>query len=303
VGRITGIVQNEPIDSGYDPLLAYDGRWAWPEAPIEARLKHHPALPLRAEFLYESPWTAPKDAKTFELLADNAFDTCILAVPVGALSPMCDDIANKLPAWRTMLETSSTTPTLSAQLWQSRTTSELGWPNGQTVLTANRAPLSTWSDMSFLLKIEQPSSSEHLSYFCGPYPRKPYTNPPPVDFSEQELARGIASTSRWMNDNLGELMPKAAAPTSFAPAPGGDELYVRVNSFPSDGYVLTRPGSVRNRLAPGDSGVANLYLAGDWTKNGFDIGSFETAVVSGLLCAKAIAGTRVRVPGESDRVV
>ena len=94
-----------------------------------------------------------------------------------------------------------------------------------------------------------------------------------------------------MAQNLSELLPTAHPPNSYAPKPGGDELYVRVNFCPSERYVLTPPGSVAHRLAPGASGLDNLFLAGDWTKNGFDIGSYETAVAAALLCAQAMAGT------------
>jgi len=59
---------------------------------------------------------------------------------------------------------------------------------------------------------------------------------------------------------------------------------------PSDRYVLTLVGSSKTRLQPGASGYANLFLAGDWTDYGLNLGCFEGAVISGLMAANAITG-------------
>ncbi|MGZ4620407.1 MAG: FAD-dependent oxidoreductase, partial [Frankiaceae bacterium] len=66
--------------------------------------------------------------------------------------------------------------------------------------------------------------------------------------------------------------------------------YWRANVDPSDRYVLSLPGTARYRLRPGDSGVANLFLAGDWTECGLDAGCVEAAVTSGLLAGNAMCG-------------
>jgi uncharacterized protein with NAD-binding domain and iron-sulfur cluster len=302
VERVVGTVQNRPVGADYEPLQPYLGRWVWPDAPIDARLLHHPPWNGRPEHLYESPDMQPASAERFELIADEDFDVCVLAISVEALKTICKDFAAKHPPWRAMLASASTTPTISGQLWQAQTTAELGWPNGPTVLTANAPPFSTWADMSFLLPLET-QKSRHISYFCGPYPRADYPVPSPTgDIGPAELARASGDAQRWLSDNLAELLPGAALPTSFAATGDADEFYVRVNSYPSDCYVLTVHGSVKDRLAPGASGIDNLFLAGDWTKNGYDIGSFETAVLSGLLCARAITGSADRFVGETDLV-
>ena len=54
--------------------------------------------------------------------------------------------------------------------------------------------------------------------------------------------------------------------------------------------VLSTPGTLDNRLAPDPSGFANLFLAGDWTRNGINAASAESAAVSGFQAAAAIAG-------------
>jgi uncharacterized protein with NAD-binding domain and iron-sulfur cluster len=66
--------------------------------------------------------------------------------------------------------------------------------------------------------------------------------------------------------------------------------YFRANVQPSDRYVLSLPGTARYRLAPGDSGFANLFPAGDWTACVLDAGCMEAATISGMLAAEAITG-------------
>jgi hypothetical protein len=74
---------------------------------------------------------------------------------------------------------------------------------------------------------------------------------------------------------------------------GADRLqaqYVRANLDPSDRYVQSMPGTGRHRLAPGDTGVRSLVVAGDWTATGLDAGCLEAATRSGVLAARAVRG-------------
>jgi hypothetical protein len=73
--------------------------------------------------------------------------------------------------------------------------------------------------------------------------------------------------------------------------------YWRANIVGSERYVLTPPGSVDKRLRPDESGVENLVLAGDWTRNGVCGGSVEAAVTSGKLASRALSGSPAVVPG------
>ncbi|HEX7947399.1 MAG TPA: hypothetical protein VF495_22235, partial [Phenylobacterium sp.] len=305
--RVRGIVQNEPTDSEYDPLVPYTPpnkptRLVWPDAPIAARLKEKLEPAERAEFLYENPWRAPTTAKPFELVADEDFDVCLLGIPVGDLGRITQDLAQKIPDWRDMLAGSGTAPTIAAQLWQPYNTATLGWSNGESVLTANVPPHSTWADMSFLRPLEAggTEAKAHLSYLCGPVITFDYGAPPKdIDFGPLELKRADQVTRAWCHDNLASVLPQAALPAQNVPG-DPDELYVRINTFPSELYVLTMPDKVNARLTPGGSFVPNLFLAGDWTRNGYDIGSFETAVLSGLICARAMGARGVALGGEQD---
>jgi uncharacterized protein with NAD-binding domain and iron-sulfur cluster len=48
---------------------------------------------------------------------------------------------------------------------------------------------------------------------------------------------------------------------------------------------------VQYRLEAWDSKFSNLVLAGDWIYTGFNVGSFEGAVMSGKLAALALTGS------------
>ena len=71
------------------------------------------------------------------------------------------------------------------------------------------------------------------------------------------------------------------------------------NTTGSERYVLTTAGSVATRLAADESGVENLMLAGDWTRNGVDGGCVEAAVTSGMQAARALIGYDRPIIGEN----
>ena len=69
-----------------------------------------------------------------------------------------------------------------------------------------------------------------------------------------------------------------------------DRQYFRANVDPSERYVLSLKGTTSFRLAPGDSGFANLVLTGDWTRNGFNAGCVEATTLSGMQASQTISG-------------
>jgi hypothetical protein len=108
-----------------------------------------------------------------------------------------------------------------------------------------------------------------------------------------------------MDAHAGALWPKATPPgnpaalsydklIARASAVGVermDEQYFRANVEGSERYVLSVAGSRHYRLKSDGSGFTNLFLAGDWTENGFlDAGCIEACTLSGLQCARAISG-------------
>ena len=71
-------------------------------------------------------------------------------------------------------------------------------------------------------------------------------------------------------------------------------------SLPSQlyGELLSLPGSTQYRLAPdlalalkgGASACANLWLAGDWTRNPINLGYVEATTMRGLQAARGLTG-------------
>jgi uncharacterized protein with NAD-binding domain and iron-sulfur cluster len=65
-------------------------------------------------------------------------------------------------------------------------------------------------------------------------------------------------------------------------------------------YVQYLPGSLPARLRAEESGFGNLFLCGDWTRNGLNAGAAEAAVMSGVICARAIWGDHSLIAAEVD---
>jgi hypothetical protein len=123
----------------------------------------------------------------------------------------------------------------------------------------------------------------------------------------QATADALARTSAidYLRRDVTRLWPEARGRDGFdwqllVGGDGFDSQYWRGNFTGTERYALTLAGSVRYRLWPGESGFENLFLAGDWTRNGIDGGSGEAAVTSGMLAAQAISGEPRHVTGAAD---
>ena len=75
-----------------------------------------------------------------------------------------------------------------------------------------------------------------------------------------------------------------------------DEQYFMGVMNPSDNYVLAAPRTNIYRLGADETRFENLALAGDWTRNPVSFGCLESAAMSGILAARALAGKAVRRP-------
>jgi hypothetical protein len=79
-----------------------------------------------------------------------------------------------------------------------------------------------------------------------------------------------------------------------------DRQYWRANVDPSERYVLSVAGSSAARVDSAGSGLANLYLAGDWLRTGLDAGCVEAAVMGGMQASRALTGYPESILGDSD---
>ncbi|HAP74628.1 MAG TPA: hypothetical protein DCR14_00915 [Acidimicrobiaceae bacterium] len=317
VGAIDIDIQATTVGGApYAPLVRLaDGSWAWPDAPIYDQLVQGDAL--RDQHIdLESWWTPWQPVGRTTLVAGVDFDEVVMALPLPCLPLVAPELVAVAP-WAPAVDAFGGLATVAAQIWTNRTGTELGFPTlrgTDRVVGGAAVPPLGFSDMTDVLTTEQwaqvygaDSSPEALIYLCGPLQ---HVGPwPPFDQHETpHLAdeRAKATVVQWLRTAT-SVMPAAGTlattPQSFdfaalwAP-PGvsamGEERfefqYWRANIDPNERYVPSPPGLVGLRPRAWESGFDNLALASDWIFTGLNIGSFEAAVMSGMLAAHALTG-------------
>jgi uncharacterized protein with NAD-binding domain and iron-sulfur cluster len=244
------------------------------------------------------------------------FDDIILGIPVGATAKICSSIVARREAWRKMVDNVRTTPTLGVQIWLRPKLAELGMDLAQWGMPPSDEPnsviyadlLYSWTDMGLVMPFEgwKPDLVPgQLSYYCGTWPLEGPL-PPPSDhgFPERERRRLVDYTRRWLGENMGWYWPKAVSadrkfdfsllvdptdPDNDRDIPGETRFEAQwfvANIEPTNHYTLAWPGSDKYRLRADESGYKNLFLCGDWTNFGLNIGHVEGAVTSGLIAAQ-----------------
>jgi uncharacterized protein with NAD-binding domain and iron-sulfur cluster len=314
----------------YNPVQELKGLWVWPNQPLydqldlttdevtELRAMQENMNGLESDW---SPWR-PKE-RPYTIQAGKDYDHLILGISLAALPTICSDLVEVKPRWRDMVTKMKTVETVCVQLWMNKTLPQLGWDTsvlGEHPFVADYAkPLSAAGDYSTLaVKEAWPPGQEpaSITYFCSSWSAG--ENPPPSDteFPVRTKARFKQEALNWLAQYLEHLYPNAFTngeidwtvfidPEDRQGIARFDAQYWRTNLNPSDHYVLSAPGSSAYRLRAGESDVANLTLAGDWTYNGFNLGCVEASVMSGLLAARNVvqwAGMVFDIPiyGEKD---
>lgn len=293
------------LDGDYRPLVRDPGGLpCWPAEPRWDQLADGDAA-RRSGVRFEACEAVP-GARTLELALGEDFDDVVLAMSIGSLPPVCADLAAKQERFAAMLDHARTVSTQALQVWMRADRSQLHFEPEGMVSGAYVEPLDTLCDMSHLLDREgwvPTDGVRSIGYFCGTMAEIP------GETQEAADARARADGLAHLRRNATALWPGAATSGgdfdwSLLADPAdraGDERleaqYWRANIFGSERYVLTPPGSVGFRLRPDESGVENLVLAGDWTRNGICGGSVEAAVTSGKLAARALSGSPAVVPG------
>lgn len=280
------------VKGNYEPLVNVRNLPSWPSEPLWDQLVD--GEKLRAERVdfeaYESPIVGE-----LELTRGTDFDHVVFGLSVGAVPHVCKRLLEQKEPWRRMVEKVKVVRTQAAQLWFNRNVADLGWTsalNGRcfgerAVFGTFVEPMDTWADMSQLLPLEDWSVPvNNVAYFCGPM-----RDADPVSTNlPRELMRDLLENDMYL------AWVYAAKPGSFRydwlcvndPRPDlTDEerfraQYFRVNTQPTELYVLSVAGSTKHRLDPANNGYANLLLAGDWVYNGFAIGCVESAVLGAM---------------------
>jgi uncharacterized protein with NAD-binding domain and iron-sulfur cluster len=321
--KISRQVTVKPEQEAYDPFIDVKGLPCWPSTPNYSQLVEGEALQREGVNLedYATPW---KDIEEIELTKDKDFDLVVMGISIGALPYIAGDLIKRSTKWQNMIKHVKTIRTQAVQLWLKPTAYELGWKLMQRPIVTGYdiTPIDTWADMSHLIERESWPVSHYplnISYFCGPMLDEeplPMTETGPrlnIDELNQTAADDKVKLEalRLFNDLIGPFcMPNALISNdggkekmfnwNLVVDPAGNKItgqdrfasqYIHANVMPSERYVLSVPGSSKHRLPANDPDeFANMYLTGDWTDNGFNLGCVESATMSGLLASNAISG-------------
>ncbi len=305
VDRIEMDVQATPR-ADYQPLVQVKGVYCWPSEPLWDQLVNGQAIRQTAvNNNLESWWCAVPPAGAKVLTRGTDFDIVVNGISLGALPFLCQELIDASPAWRAMIAQVQLVRTQAFQLWLHSTAGELGWnpgPAGAGILTGFVEPFDTWADMGRLIAVEDFQNEDRcrgIAYFCNALendgPLAPFTDP---TYPGRQTDRVQANARKFVDQDLGKVWPAAVGANGFRPevlvnAAAGDPFdnqFFRANVDPSELYVLSTAASIAARLPPGQSGFANLVLAGDWTQVELNIGCVEAAVQSGKMAANAICG-------------
>ncbi|MEO1592061.1 MAG: NAD(P)-binding protein [Cyanobacteria bacterium J06632_22] len=310
--RIERIDINSQVDliQDYDPLIRVKGLLCWPSEPNYEFIQPEQATALQANNInLESFWTAWREQETpytlqvrSEANPEGEFDTVLFGISLGAVPYLCDEFltADKTPAaretsekWRNLVEQVQTVTTQGDQFWLTPTLSQLGWTMPSAVVGTYVEPLDTYADMTHLLPQENwtaENTPHNLAYFTGVAADPGMPPASDHDFPARAQAQFETQVALFLDNHIGALWPEATPPDN----PDGLDRsllvsqYLRLNIFPTERYVMSLPGSTQYRLKADESGFDNLYLTGDWIRNGFNAGAIEPTVISGLQTARAI---------------
>jgi uncharacterized protein with NAD-binding domain and iron-sulfur cluster len=300
----------------YEPLIEVrtkDGIiHCWPSVPQYEQIRDGAAL-ARSGINLESQWAQHWAGSTPKRLVHGThFDEVVLGISAGGLPVICQQLIERRPEWRAMIDAVDTVATQAMQLWLKEDLAALGWTTDSALVVNYEEPAPNWLDASQVIAHEclPEGQIKSVAYFCAALEDAAVIPPAgPNAFPEDQRRLVQQAHQRWLERHAAGLWPKigAAADVHWQMLHDGQDRsgaarfewqYFRANVEPSDRFVLSSVGSTRLRLRPGGSGVNNLFLAGDWTRNGFNCGCVEATVVSGMLCSRAIAGYPTRIMGE-----
>lgn len=298
----------------YDPFIEVKGYKAWPAEPLWGQIENADAARGHDLESFYTRWRGPRHS----LRRGRDFDIVVLALPVDSLRFYCRRIIEARPEWRAMVDNVDGVETQTVRLWFSPTLEQIGWDLGPPILSTYVKPFSTWEDNGDLVRFEN-WPADHMPHAVatvfGPLPA-PLVPPGPEDHDYPRRQREAALTAvmSFLDRDVGSLWPRATDPAN----PTGidwkllvdledrsgparlDAQYVRANAGPLERYTMAKAGRLQYRLRPDQSGIANLVLAGDWTRNGAIVGCVEGAFMSGLMASRAICGNPATIPSEGN---
>lgn len=286
----------------YQPLVPVKELECWPSEPDYEQIVDGAKLKASTANLehWNSGWTDAGPPLTLRRGAD--FSRVVLAVSYTVLPEITKPLAAANPRWAAMAAGLGVTDTVAAQLWFARPRDELGRSGPADIIGGFVEPWSSLSDFTHLLPRESwPAAGGPacLYYTCGPIANAS----PPDD-------EGVFRNLKAFLQNAGAtLWPAAGTPGAFdwnalwapAGAVGEDRLraqYWRVNSDPTEQYVISAAGTTGVRMRADQTGFDNLLVAGEWADTAVNISAIESTVISGMRAARAICGSPRTIIGE-----
>ena len=288
----------------------------WPTEPNYEQLASGSEPPV-GDPGYESPWSQ-MTGEPKELVQGFDFDEVLLAIPVSALKSICGELMASSPRFESMVSGLKTVRSIASQLWITGDADEPAlWANRgftEPVLSGGAAgEWDIWMDYSATLSSEGDGDQvRHLLYGCGVMPDDPNESNTLEDpsYPAQVCEAKRKDLADWLRDESRGIWTEFLAedgtfdwerlysPDGNSPDSRMQWQYCRTNIEGTERYTTPAAQTVDLRLSPGESGFTNLTLAGDWTKNGIDIGCVEAASTSGMLAAEHLTGLDlgVRLP-------
>jgi uncharacterized protein with NAD-binding domain and iron-sulfur cluster len=316
VERIRMIRQAEVISDPYVPTKDVDGLTCWPSEPFWDQLVDGKEM-AAARLEFESHW-CKKASGDVVLERGVDFDAVVLAVSMGSYKPlndepgMCDQVIASSARFAEFVRNIPLVPTHAVQLWCDSTAAGLGWTGPKPAAVAGPETLSVWADMTQILAIERwtgMSRPASLHYLVGPFATELY-KAPSTQNSAPAAANALlkATVTSWLENHAGAAWPLVSDGTTFRfemlHDPTGqtgqkrlDAQYLRANVGPGECCVGSPADTTQYRLLPDESGVRNLFVAGEATRTGCNTSSIEGAVMSGMAAARAICGEPAEIVG------
>ena len=296
IAKITLARQAEMRDT-YTATTVIRGIPTWPAEPYWDQIEDGDAL-RDAGVNFESHWSPPYPTTPVTLHHGTDFDDVVLGISLGALKRLnseepsiVQDLLDRDGDFARMISGTGIVPTLAAQVWLPQSTQELGWRH-RPATVAGPEPWDIWADMSQTLPAEGLHSGS-VHYLCGAYNTTLYRAPAHTNAQAEALEEVTASFHDWLAAWGHEAWPNRT-PGPIPP----EALYIRANIDPAECTVGAAAGEVALRLKVDESGVANLTLAGCYTRTGLNTTCVEGAVMSGKQASRAICGSPEHVPGE-----
>ena len=310
----------------YEPLTRIGEQLTWPTEPHYDQLEEgetlrHLAQDPNANGNLESVWSSWSAQNETELTLERGidFDDVVLGISLGPLAEICSELVEADDAWKNMLAKVRTCRTQAFQVWLKSSIQEMGWTWPRTIAASYVDPIDTWADMTHTGRFEAwPADMKPgmIGYFCGPMTESDHPEPEwftDPGFPARETERAFETLRTYADEHWAYLWPQAVVNGKLdrdlliGPDTQPDEDRLRsqywvANVDPSTRYVLSVPGSTKYRLESGQSGFRNLYLVGDWTRNGINAGCVEAATISGLQAVRALSGCSEFIVGEKDFV-